>query len=98
ASPAAAGPPGPCAATAGGLRPAAPSVPWSCGWPARTPNGGTQDSRRAGRPGSEDSGVDGVGHSDEGGNRPRAAPNRVYLAAVPALPGRGDPGVRLLHG
>ncbi len=36
--------------------------------------------------------VDGGGHSDEGRNRPRAAPNRVCLAAVRALPGRGDPG------
>ena len=29
---------------------------------------------------------------------PRAAPIRACLVAVPALPGRGDPGVRLLHG
>ena len=30
-------------------------------------------------------------------NRPRAAADRADLVAVPALPGRGDPGVRLLH-
>src|ERR1017187_10511461 len=28
----------------------------------------------------------------------RAGPGRACLVAVPALPGRGDPGVRLLHG
>ena len=28
---------------------------------------------------------------------PCARPIRTYLAAVPAFPGRGDPGVRLLH-
>ena len=56
-----------------------------------------QDPRRAGRPGSEDSGVDGVGNPEQGRNRPRAATDRSYLAAVPALPGRGDPGVRRLH-
>src|SRR6185312_2303837 len=57
-----------------------------------------QDPRRAGRPGSEGSGVDGVGNSEEGRDRPRTAPIRACLVAVPALPGRGDPGVRLLHG
>jgi hypothetical protein len=57
-----------------------------------------QDPRRAGRPGSEGSGVDGLGDSEEGRNRPRAAPIRACVVAVPALPGRGDPGVRLLHG
>src|SRR6266487_517871 len=39
-----AGPPDPCAARAAGLRPAAPSGPWSCGWPGRTPDGGTAGS------------------------------------------------------
>ena len=43
-------------------------------------------------PGSEGSGAGGVGNSEAGGNRPRAAPTRIYLAAVAALPGRGDPG------
>src|ERR1022692_729039 len=51
-----------------------------------------QDPRRAGRPGSEGSGVDGAGNSEEGRNRSRAAPIGACLAAVPALPGRGDPG------
>src|SRR5208282_2119427 len=51
-----------------------------------------QDPRRTGRPGGEGSGVDGVGNSEEGRNRPRTAPIRACLAAVPALPGRGDPG------
>src|SRR5690242_18253122 len=56
-----------------------------------------QDPWRAGRPGSENGGVDGVGNPEQGRNRPRAATDRSYLAAVPTLPGRGDPGVRLLH-
>ncbi len=30
-------------------------------------------------------------------NRPCVAPIRAYLVAVSAVPGRGDPGVRLLH-
>jgi hypothetical protein len=55
------------------------------------------DPRRAGRLGSEGSGVDGVGDLEECRDRPRAAPIRACLAAVPALAGRGDPGVRLLH-
>src|SRR6266571_103290 len=56
-----------------------------------------QDPRRVGRPGSEGSGIDSMGNSEEGRNRPRAAADRAYLVTVPALPGRGDPGVRLLH-
>ncbi len=51
-----------------------------------------------GRPGSEGSGVDGVGDLEECRNRPGAAADRTCLGAVPALPSRGDPGVRLLHG
>jgi hypothetical protein len=39
-----AGPPGPGAARPGGRRPAGTSGPWSCGWPARTPDGGTAGS------------------------------------------------------
>jgi len=62
------------------------------------PNGGPQDPRRAGRPGREGSGIDSVGNPEEGRNRPRAAPIRACLVAVPALPGRRDPGMRLLHG
>ena len=34
---------------------------------------------------------------NKAGTDPRAAADCAYLAAVPALPGRGDPGVRLLH-
>jgi putative flavoprotein involved in K+ transport len=41
---AAAGPPGPCAARPAGRRPAGTSLPWSSGWPVRTPNGGTAGS------------------------------------------------------
>jgi putative transposase len=33
-----------------------------------------------------------MGDPEEGRNRPRTAPTRACLAAVPALPGRGDPG------
>src|SRR3989440_7397285 len=47
--------------------------------------------------GSGSLGVDGMGDLEEGRNRPRAAADRPSLVAVPALPGRGDPGVRLLH-
>ena len=56
-----------------------------------------QDPRRVGWPGSDDGAVDGVGNPEQGRNRPCAATDGSYLAAVPALPGRGDPGVRLLH-
>ena len=38
------------------------------------------------------------GNPEESRDRPRAATDRSYLAAVPAFPGRGDLGVRLLHG
>src|ERR1022692_4039406 len=55
------------------------------------------DPRGTGRPGSASLGVDGVGDLDAGRNRPRAAADRTDLVAVPALPGRGDPGMRLLH-
>ena len=43
-------------------------------------------------------GVDGMGDPEESRHRSRAAADRADLVAVPALPGRGDPGVRLLHG
>jgi hypothetical protein len=59
------------------------------------PSGDTADPRGTGRPGSEDSRLNGVGDSQEGRNRPCAAPIRAYLVAVPAISGRGDPGVRL---
>src|ERR1039458_9665093 len=51
-----------------------------------------QDPRRTGQPGSEGSGVDGVGDSEECRHRPRTAPNRAALVTVPALPGGADPG------
>src|SRR4249920_2246282 len=56
-----------------------------------------QDPRGTGRPGREGSGVDSVGDPEECRNRSRAATDRASLVAVPAFPGRGDPGVRLLH-
>src|SRR5258708_6285565 len=56
-----------------------------------------QDPRRAGGPGSQGSGIDGMGDPEECRDRPGAAPIRANLAAVPALPGPGDPGMRLLH-
>src|ERR1039457_4372499 len=40
-----------------------------------------RDPRGAGRPGSENSGVDGVGNPEEGRNRPCAATDRAYLGA-----------------
>jgi hypothetical protein len=55
------------------------------------------DPWRAGWPGSEDSGVDGLGDPQERRNRPRAAADFAYLVPVPAFSGRRDPGVRLLH-
>ena len=51
-----------------------------------------QDPWRTGRPGSEGSGVNGVGDSEECQHRPRAAANRAALVTVPALPGGGNPG------
>ena len=44
------------------------------------------------RPRSEGSGVDGMGDPEERRHRPRASADRGNLVAVPALPGRGDPG------
>jgi hypothetical protein len=46
-----------------------------------------QDPRRAGRPGSEGSGIDSVGNSEECRNRPGAAADRAYLVAVPGFSG-----------
>jgi hypothetical protein len=57
-----------------------------------------QDPRRASRPGRKDSGLDRVGNPEECRDRPCAAADRARLVTVPALSGRGDPGVRLLHG
>src|SRR5271157_3260673 len=69
------------------------SGPWSSGWPARTRLGLPQDPRGTGRAGSTSPGVDGAGDPEEGRHRSRAAADRPYLVAVPALPGRGDPGM-----
>jgi putative transposase len=66
-------------------------------WPARIPAGVPHNPRRAGRPGSENSSAGGTGNPEQGRDGPRAAADCACLAAVPALPGRGDPGVRLLH-
>src|ERR1019366_4765493 len=49
-----------------------------------------QDPRRAGRPRSEGSGVDSVGHSEEGRNRPRAAPRRAGPAWSQFLRSRAE--------
>ena len=49
-----------------------------------------QDPRRAGQPGSEGSGINGMGDLEECRDRPRAAADRPCLVTVPALPGRGD--------
>src|ERR1039457_6974385 len=65
--------------------------------PRKPQLGGPQDPRRAGRPGSEDSGVDGMGDPEERRNRPRTPADQAYLVAVPAFSGRRDPGMRLLH-
>src|SRR5450755_1436427 len=56
-----------------------------------------QDPRRTSRPGSKDSGVDGMGDPEENRNRPRAAADRANLVPVPALASRSGPGRRLLH-
>src|ERR1039458_1670009 len=76
-----------------------PQRPWPRppAGPRKPRMGLPQDPRRAGRPGSEDSSVHGMGDSEERRNRPRAAPDRAHLVTVPALPGRSDPGLRLLH-
>ena len=57
-----------------------------------------QDPRGTGRTGGTSRGVDGMGDPEECRHRSRAAADRASLVAVPALPSRGDPGVRLLHG
>ena len=56
-----------------------------------------QDPRRTGRAGDGSLGVDGMGDPEGCRHRSGAAAERSYLVAVPALPGRGDPGMRLLH-
>src|ERR1022692_2424337 len=55
------------------------------------------DPRGTGRPGSQDSGAGRLGDPQDQRHRPRTAADRACLVAVPALPGRRDPGLRLLH-
>ena len=47
---------------------------------------------------SKGSRIDRMGDPEDCRDPPRAAPIRAYLVAIPALPGPGDPGVRLVHG
>ena len=56
-----------------------------------------QDPWGTGRPGSQRRGVDRMGDPQDQRHRPRAAADRANLVTVPALPGRGDPCMRLLH-
>jgi hypothetical protein len=96
-SSAAAGPPAPCAARPAGH----PQEHQGPGHPAglgESRVGLPQDPRGAGRPGSACLGVAGVGDLEEGQNRPSTAADRANLVAVPASSGRGDTGMRLLHG
>ena len=57
-----------------------------------------QDPKRAGRPGSQGRGVDRMGDPQGERHRPRPATGRADVVTIPALPGRRDPGERLLHG
>ena len=61
------------------------------------PEGIPQDPRRAGRPGSRRRDVDRMADPQDQRHRPRAATDRANLGAVPALLGRGSPGLRLLR-
>ena len=56
-----------------------------------------QDPWRTGRAGGTSLGIDSVGDLEKFGHRSRAAAERAGAVAVPALPGRGDRGARLLH-
>src|ERR1035441_9553463 len=55
------------------------------------------DPRGTGRAGSARLRADGMGDPQGQRHRPRTAADRSGLVAVPALPGRRDPGLRLLH-
>src|ERR1039457_5195398 len=69
----------------------------SAGGPVRTPAGVSQDPRRARRPGGQGRSVHRLGDPQGRRHRPRPAADRAGLITIPALPGRGDPGLRLLH-
>src|SRR5216683_1147521 len=56
-----------------------------------------QDPWRTGRAGGTSPGIGSMGDLEKCGHRSRAAAERAGVAAVPARPGRGDRGVRLLH-
>ena len=56
------------------------------------------DPRRDGQSGSQGRGVDRMGDPQDQRHGPRAATDRADLVTVPALPGPGDPGLRLVHG
>ena len=62
--------------------------------PREPPMGLPPDPRGTGRPGSTSRRVDGMGDLEECRDRSRAT-DRPSLVAVPALPSRDDPGVRL---
>src|SRR6266581_8577919 len=55
-----------------------------------------QDPRRAGRPGSQGRSAGRLGDPQDQRHRPRPAAGRADLVTILALPGRGDPGLRLL--
>jgi hypothetical protein len=56
-----------------------------------------QDPRRAGRTRRKGRSIHRVGDPQGQRHRSRPAADRADLVAIPALPGRGDPGLRLLH-
>jgi len=66
--------------------------------PGKSRMGLPQDPRRAGRLGSEGRSVDRMGDPPGQRHRLRPVADRADLVTVPAFSGRGDPGVRLLHG
>src|ERR1035441_2428151 len=81
-----------------GRPPARTSGPWSSGWPATTPNGGTAGSTGSWPAWECESRRRPYGRSSRTPESTRASADRADLVAVPALPGRRDPGLRLLHG